>query len=263
MQSAVISGSTLTDTSWQQSVAAQPIAVCELSPWARLGAKLRNPLGWPSASKCLLISGFLLALFVASYATHFYLYKHPDVAPYYNFDFLPFYLSMHATVALGWILLAAASLWYRAHEPQNNTIVYFVTFYGSVTNTLFVNFQGLYTSPYLIPVLGGGVLLLLFFEWRPALCGIGTIFGIYCALTFGIIAEWIPSHPILADQPLEMGSVSLWWIISASLLCLCLYVHDFHAGRLCSPPVAGQGAHPGISLSSRRTHQAGQPTLLI
>ncbi|MEW6775849.1 MAG: GGDEF domain-containing protein [Bdellovibrionota bacterium] len=184
----------------------------------QLAARLGNPLRWSVADKSLLAAAFALPLIVTSYGLNLFIRANPKIAPYYDFPFLNFYLHWHEGIIAGWLALAAAALIFRKKNPNSRFLVYAVSQYGCITNTAYMYFPGYFTSPYLIMVLGGAMLLLLFFQGRPAFLGILSTLTVYAGISIAEGLRWIPSSPLLRYPPYIDGQLSSWWItVTASL----------------------------------------------
>ena len=189
--------------------------------------RLGHPLGWSRADKCLLATGVVVPLFAASYALNWYVALHPERMPYYNHPFLPLYLRWHELVIGGWLLIGAAGLYLRTRSPDNLVFAYLTSQFGCITTAIFMYFPGYFTTPYLMGILGGGVMLLMFFEMRQAVWGLATMIAVYLGLSLAIAADLLPGAPLLAYPPYEDGRLALWWTAVNTGLCLVLMVLIF------------------------------------
>ncbi len=189
--------------------------------------QMGHPLRWRAVDKCLATVTIAIPLYLSSYLLILYVRAHPEQLPYYNHDFLPFYLRWHEFAIAGWLILGAVGLYQRRKERDSQVYAYAASQFGCITTAIFMYFPGYSTSPYLMGILGAGIMVLMFFTLPQALWGLLSLLTIYTALTVLIAAGVIPEGPLLAGPPYEAGRISVFWVVINSSICLMLTVMMF------------------------------------
>lgn len=162
-----------------------------------------HPPKWNGVDKCLAAGMVITPLMVMSYLLHLYFVSNPSLAPYYNQDFMPAYLRMHEVTIGGWIAIGIAGLVIRRRSRDNKIYTYAASQFACISSAIFLYAPGYFTTLYLLGVLGGGMMLLLFFDQNQALWGIATLAVIYVVISAGIFAGVIPAAPLVAYVPID------------------------------------------------------------
>jgi len=186
--------------------------------------QIGHPLRWRAVDKCLATVTIAIPLYLSSYILILYVRAHPERLPYYNHEFLPFYLRWHEVVIAGWLILGAVGLYQRQKERDSQIYAAAACQYGCITTAIFMYFPGYSTSPYLMGILGAGIMVFMFFTMRQALWGLFSLLTIYTGLTVLIAAGIIPEGPLLSGPPYENGRISVFWVVVNSSICLMLAV---------------------------------------
>lgn len=193
----------------------------------RLLDRIGRPLSWSPVDKCLFIVAIAVPVFFTSYLLNAYIVANPTMAPYYNFDFLDFFLKWHWFVIGGWGTVGIAGLAIRRSHPESKPYVYLASQFGAITVAVFMYFAGYFTTPYLTVVLGAGTMVLVYFDLRTALWALASLLAVYLGLSAAIWQDLIPGAPLLASAPYDGKNLADWWVLANTGICTILMIYTF------------------------------------
>ncbi len=179
-----------------------------------------HPPRWKDADKCLLTAMLAAPLASISLLVNYSIYLHPEETPYYNHSFMPGYLAWHAIVIAGWLVIGLAGFLKRGRPGKDTPFIYVTSQFACITTSVFLYFPGYFTTPYLTGLLGGGIMLVMFFDTGPALWGIGSLMACYLGASILIINGLIPAAPLVNYVPYENGRLAPVWATVSSVYCL-------------------------------------------
>jgi class 3 adenylate cyclase len=178
--------------------------------------RLGNVTQWPAADKVVLAALLVLPLMIVYAAVGLYLSQHPEIAPYWDRDFVvrvPLWI--HTRVAIpSWLALLAIALALRRKDPHNLVIVhvaaqlYFVWF--GLCAYFFGSHTTLYTS---LTVIGGAAYSSVLFGTRVALGGVVSFILVISATSALEQLGLIPYAPMLLEPPIANRHLAASWLV--------------------------------------------------
>lgn len=175
---------------------------------------------WSAASKCVLISGILLAaalLFavMTSFADGWPYF--PSTTP----EWLVERLARESRyVVLLWLALTAAALLLRKRAPESALLVHATVQSYSVTAALFTYLTGPFNAAGWIGLVGGTIVGFLLF--RPRVVWLGIVTWLIAIITIAVLCETqtLPYAPLL--RATGGPAVSTWWLVRMGVITLVL-----------------------------------------
>lgn len=190
---------------------------------SRLLARMGNPLNWSAADRVLLAECVVTPLTVWYLAVLHYLKAHPAIAPFINRDVLAITLRMQTALVATWLVLIAATLFFRWRTPNGRWLIYALLALFTWTVCYFAYLIGPF-SGFFLPAafLAGFVITLILFDERVTL-------GMTLAITVAVISMvtleqlgLIPYAPLLLRAPYDSGHLQGSWILTVEAVGISL-----------------------------------------
>lgn len=141
-----------------------------------------------------------------------YLLAYPEIAPYYDWDFLrKFQVVLAGFIGL-WAMILLAGLVLRRRAPESRALVHVTIQLYSIGHAIGALCVGAVTSPHALILLGGAAVALVLFDRRAVFFGTASALLVLVIGSVLVITGQIPYAPLLAAPPYVGGEVSGWWV---------------------------------------------------
>ena len=180
---------------------------------------MARPYGGSVAQRCALVCAICGLSFSAYWIYCEVMLLRPELAPYYDPDWLR-YWQIGNGVAIGvWVLLFALALRLRRRAPQSSALAHATVQLYSITMAIGAYAHGTSTSAFPVVLIGGGALGFALFERRLVLLAIASGLVLLLASEIAVTLHLLPHAPLLRAAP-YVGSIpaAAWRILMGALV---------------------------------------------